>query len=275
MSKFKLAVPHTIQPGQSVKLKDLSTGPADDDDNQISKKAARKQIGLNAIEMAEMAKRLYAENTRSILLVLQGMDTAGKDGTIRWVMRGMNPTSCQVTSFKRPSDEELEHDFLWRCHKAAPRRGNIGIFNRSHYEDVLVVRVHSLVPKDTWSQRYEQINDFEKLLAANGTKVIKCFLHISKETQRERLQERVDLPEKHWKFNPNDLKERERWSDYQKAYEDALTKCNTEHAPWYIVPSDRKWYRNLVISQLLKSVLTEMDPQYPDAEEDFRGIVVP
>jgi len=238
MPNFELALPHAIKPGDAVTLKDLSTGPPKK--NEISKKAARKQIGENAIEMAELAKRLYAENTRSILLVLQGMDTAGKDGTIRWVMRGMNPTSCQVNSFKRPSEEELEHDF----------------------------------PKEQWSQRYQQINDFEKLLAANGTKIIKCFLHISKETQRQRLQERVDLPEKHWKFNPGDLKERKLWSDYQSAYQDALSKCNTDHAPWHIVPSDKKWYRNLVISQLLKNVLGEMNPQYPESEEDFRGIVV-
>ena len=272
MPKFDLALPHLIKPGSSASLKDLASGPTEE--INFGKKGARKQIGLNAIEMAEMAKRLYAENKRSILLVLQGMDTAGKDGTIRWVMRGMNPTSCQVTSFKKPSEEELDHDFLWRCHKAAPRRGNIGIFNRSHYEDVLVVRVHSLVPKKQWKDRYEQINEFERLLSANGTKIVKCFLHISKETQRARLQERIDLPEKHWKFNPGDLDERKLWHDYQDAYQDAISNCNTDHAPWHIIPSDKKWYRNLVISQLLKRVLTEMDPQYPEAEEDFRGIVV-
>ena len=169
MPKFDLALPHLIKPGSSASLKDLASGPTEE--INFGKKGARKQIGLNAIEMAEMAKRLYAENKRSILLVLQGMDTAGKDGTIRWVMRGMNPTSCQVTSFKKPSEEELDHDFLWRCHKAAPRRGNIGIFNRSHYEDVLVVRVHSLVPKKQWKDRYEQINEFERLLS--------CLLYTS------------------------------------------------------------------------------------------------
>jgi len=272
MSKFDVALPHVFKPGDSVKLKDFTSGPPEDLD--FGKKKACKQIGVNAIAMAEMAKRLYAENQRSILLVLQGMDTAGKDGTIRWVMRGMNPTSCQVTSFKRPTEEELDHDFLWRHHKAAPRRGNIGIFNRSHYENVLVVRVHSLVEKEQWSKYYDQMNDFERLLSENGTKVVKCFLHISKETQRERLQERVDVPEKHWKFNPGDLAERKLWSDYQRAYEDALSKCNTDHSPWHIIPSDKKWYRNLVISQLLKNVLTELDPQFPAAEEDFRGLVV-
>lgn len=272
MSKFDVALPHTFKTGESIKLRDFSSAPPED--LKFGKKGACKQIGANAVEMAEMAKRLYAEDKRSILLVLQGMDTAGKDGTIRWVMRGMNPTSCQVTSFKRPSVEELDHDFLWRCHKAAPRRGNIGIFNRSHYEDVLIVRVHSLVPKNEWSQRFDLINDWENMLSASGTTVVKCFLHISKETQRERLQERVDVPEKHWKFNPGDLKERKLWPDYQKAYEDALSKCNTDHSPWHIVPSDKKWYRNLVISQLLHRVLTDLNPQYPAAEEDFRGLVV-
>ncbi len=272
MSKFDVALPHVFKSGDSIKLKDFTSGPPEDLD--FGKKAACKRIGLNAVEMAAMAKRLYAENQRSILLVLQGMDTAGKDGTIRSVMRGMNPTSCQVTSFKVPSEEELDHDFLWRCHNAAPRRGNIGIFNRSHYENVLVVRVHSLVPKSEWNKYYDHINDFEKLLSDNGTKVVKCFLHISKETQRERLQERVDVPEKHWKFNPGDLKERKLWPDYQRAYEDALSNCNTKHSPWHIIPSDKKWYRNLVISQLLKQVLTDLDPQFPAAEEDFRGLVV-
>jgi PPK2 family polyphosphate:nucleotide phosphotransferase len=272
MSRFKVAKPHVFKPGSKVKLKDIPSGPVDG--IAFGKKAAVKRIALNAVEMAEMAKRLYAENKRGILLVLQGMDTAGKDGTIRSVMRGMNPTSCQVTSFKKPSAEELDHDFLWRCHKAVPAKGNIGIFNRSHYEEVLIVRVHSLVPESVWKTRYETINDFEKLLSDTGTRVVKCFLHISKETQRERLQERVDVPEKNWKFNPGDLAERKLWSQYQSAYEDALAKCNTDHSPWHITPSDKKWYRNLVISQLLKSVLEDLDPQYPPAESDYSGIVV-
>lgn len=272
MSKFDIALPHTFKSGKSINLDDYSSAPPEV--LGFRKKGALKRISYNAVEMALMAKRLYAENQRSILLVLQGMDTAGKDGTIRSVMKGMNPTSCQVTSFKRPSAEELDHDFLWRCHKAAPRRGNIGIFNRSHYEDVLIVRVHSLVPESQWATRYDSINEFEKLLTDNGTTIIKCFLHISKETQRERLQERVDVPEKHWKFNPADLDERKLWSDYQSAYADALAECNTKHAPWYIIPSDKKWYRNLVISQLLKKVLTDLDPQFPEAQDDFRGLVV-
>ena len=272
MSKFDIAVPHTFAVGKEIKLREFSSSPPEE--LEFGKKLAYKKIATNAVEMADMARRLYAENKRSILLVLQGMDTAGKDGTIRSVMKGMNPTSCRVTSFKKPSEEELDHDFLWRCHKAVPRRGNIGIFNRSHYEDVLIVRVHSLVPEKQWQMRYERINEFERLLAESGTRVMKCFLHISKETQRKRLQERVDVPEKHWKFNPGDLAERKLWSEYQNAYEDAISRCNTKTARWHIIPSDKKWYRNLVISQLLKRVLFEMNPQFPEAEEDFHGIVV-
>ena len=267
----KEAVSYLVTPNEKITLADIPSGPTSD---HWKKKRACKQIAANAIEMAELAKRLYAEDKRSILLVLQGMDTAGKDGTIRNVMRGMNPTSCQVSSFKRPSEEELDHDFLWRVHKVVPRRGNIGIFNRSHYEDVLVVRVHNLVPKKVWSQRYDQINQFEKLLHETGTTIVKCFLHISKDTQRARLQERVDLPEKHWKFNPGDLKEREKWDDYQDAYTAALQNCSTDFAPWHIVPSDKKWYRNLVVSQLLLATLKKMAPEYPASEEDPTGTVV-
>ena len=270
MTKAK-AVPYSVKPDEKITLADIPSGPTSDD---WKKKKALKQIAANAVEMAELAKRLYAGDKRSILLVLQGMDTAGKDGTIRNVMRGMNPSSCTVSSFKRPSAEELDHDFLWRVHKVVPRRGNIGIFNRSHYEDVLVVRVHNIVPKEIWSQRYEQINQFEKLLHETGTKIVKCFLHISKDTQRARLQERVDVPEKHWKFNPGDLKEREKWDDYQEAYTAALEKCSTPFAPWHVIPSDKKWYRNLVVSQLLLSTLKEMDPQYPSSDEDPTGTVV-
>ncbi len=272
MSNFDIAVPHTVKPGSKVKLKSIPTGPSEK--ISFDKKAARAQIASNAVEMAELAKRLYAEDKRSILLVLQGMDTAGKDGTIRWVMRGMNPTSCQVHSFKVPSAEEADHDFLWRHHNAAPRRGNIGIFNRSHYEEVLVVRVHNLKPKERWQKHYGLINDFENLLSECGTKVVKCFLHISKERQKQRLQARLDDPTKHWKFSMGDLSERKLWGKYQEAYEDALEKCSTPFAPWHIIPSDKKWYRNLVISELLKKTLQEMDPQYPQPEGDYDGVVV-
>lgn len=265
------AKPYRVKPGKKIKLDDI---PTDFRDTEYDKKSAYDKIERNVQKMALLAKKLYAENQRSILLVLQGMDTAGKDGTIRAVMRGMNPTSCQVHSFKKPSEEELDHDFLWRVHKVAPRRGNIGIFNRSHYEDVLVVRVHSLVSEKRWRRRYELINDFEKLLAETDTRIIKCFLHISKETQRERLQARLDDPSKHWKFNLGDLEERKLWDRYQEAYDDALEKCSTDHAPWHIIPSDRKWYRNLVVSELLKDTLEDMDPQTPPPEGDYDGLIV-
>ncbi|MEL7498124.1 MAG: polyphosphate kinase 2 family protein [Planctomycetota bacterium] len=271
MCKLKDTRPYTVKPDEKIRLKDI---PSDFEDTSYDKKTAYAKIEENAEEMAALAKILYAENRRSILLVLQGMDTAGKDGTIRAVMRGMNPTSCQVSSFKKPSEVELDHDFLWRVHQVVPRRGNIGIFNRSHYEDVLVVRVHSLVPEKTWKKRYELINDFEKLLTETDTKIVKCFLHISKDTQRERLQARLDDPDKHWKFNLGDLSERKLWSDYQDAYEDVLRKCSTVDAPWHIIPSDRKWYRNLVVSELLKKTLEDLDPKTPPPESDFKGIVV-
>ncbi len=263
--------PITFKPGSELKLADI---PTRIDQDEVDKEEAKKQIADNARDMADLARCLYAENKRSILLVLQGMDTAGKDGTIRAVMRGLNPRSCQVVSFKKPSEVELDHDFLWRIHQHTPRRGNIGIFNRSHYEDVLVVRVRDLVPKNVWKERYELINDFEKLLTENGTIVLKCFLHVSKEEQRERLQARIDEPKSRWKFNPADLAERKLWSDYQEAYEDALIKCNTKVAPWYIVPSDQKWYRNLVVSNLVYDTMKELSPKYPTVKEDFSGIVV-
>ena len=263
--------PTTLSPGEKVQLSDIDPRKVE---GTVDKKSARAIIKSNALEMADLCRRMYAENKNSILLVLQGMDTAGKDGTIRAVMRGVNPRSCQVHSFKKPSEEELDHDFLWRVHKVAPRKGNIAIFNRSHYEDVLVVRVHELVPDEVWEERYEQINQFEKMLTQNGTTIVKCFLHISKDRQRERLQERIDVPEKNWKFNPGDIAERKLWSDYQLAYKDAISLCNTEHAPWHIIPSDRKWYRNLVVSQLLLNTLRKLDPQYPNSEGDYKGVVV-
>jgi len=263
--------PLTVSPGTSVALTQFDPRYVEGD---WTKKSARKQIRANTTLSAELAYRLYAENRRALLLVLQGMDTAGKDGTIRTVMTGINPQSCQVVPFKQPSHEEIDHDFLWRIHRAVPRRGNIGIFNRSQYEDVLVVRVHNLVPETEWSARYDRINEFEQMLVEGGVTILKCFLHISKEAQRERLQARLDNPEKRWKFSKGDLAERKRWDDYQRAYEAALTKCNTEHAPWHIIPSDRKWARNLAVSQLLLDTLERLDPQVPPCEEGLEAIVV-
>jgi PPK2 family polyphosphate:nucleotide phosphotransferase len=263
--------PLTVPPGDDVRLKDFDsshTGGLKD------KQEAQAELDENIEALADLGYRLYAENRRSLLLVLQGMDTSGKDGTIRHVMRGFNPQSCQVTSFKQPSIEELNHDFLWRIVRAMPRKGNIGIFNRSHYEDVLIVRVHNIVPKTEWRTRYERINLFEKMAYQGGTVVVKVFLHISKEEQRKRLQSRLDDREKRWKFDKGDLAEREFWSDYQEAYNDALTRCNTEHAPWNIVPADKKWYRNLIVSRILRQTLEKMDPQFPVEQEGLDGLVV-
>jgi PPK2 family polyphosphate:nucleotide phosphotransferase len=239
-----------------------------------SKESGREQIDTNIAVISDLAYRLYAENKRALLIILQGVDTSGKDGTIRCVMTGVNPQSCQVTAFKQPSIEELDHDFLWRIHNSVPRRGEIGIFNRSHYEDVLVVRVHKLVPDDEWKTRYDRINEFEELLVEGGLAVLKFFLHISKDEQRQRLQERLDDSTKQWKFALNDLDERKLWDEYQRAYEDVLTKCNTKHAPWHIVPADRKWYRNLVVSQAVREALESMNPQMPPRDPALEGIVV-
>lgn len=207
-----------------------------------------------------------------MLVVLQGMDAAGKDGTIRHVLSGVSPQSCQVTTFKKPTAEELDHDFLWRVHRAVPRRGSVEFFNRSHYEDVLVVRVHKLVPEKHWRQRFDQINEFEALLTSSGTTVVKFFLHIDREEQRKRLQARLDDPQKRWKFSPADLQERSFWDDYQRAYEEVLTRCNTMQAPWYVVPANHKWHRNWVVSRVLRETLEEMDPQFPPADESLKDI---
>ena len=208
--------------------------------------------------------RLWAEGKRSLLVVLQGPDAAGKDGTIKHVFSGINPQGARVASFKEPTSEELAHDFLWRVHRQVPRAGEIGIFNRSHYEDVLVVRVDRLVEEDIWRDRYEQINSFERLLVQGGTTVIKFFLHISYEEQGQRLQQRLDRPEKRWKLTRSDLTERKRWSEYVVAYDDMLTLTSTETAPWYVIPSDHKWFRNWVVSNILVDVLDAMDPRYPE-----------
>jgi PPK2 family polyphosphate:nucleotide phosphotransferase len=263
--------PLTVPPGQRIRLADFDTRYKGDCDG---KKAARKELKENRDALAALGYRLYAESRRALLLVLQGMDTSGKDGTIRHVMLGFNPQQCHVQSFKQPSIEELDHDFLWRIGKAMPPRGEIGIFNRSHYEDVLIVRVHNLVPEGMWRKRYDRINAFEQLVTEGGTRLVKVFLHISREEQRQRLQSRLDNPDKRWKLSRADVKERAFWDDYQAAYEDALSLCNTELAPWYIVPADRKWYRNLIVSRLLRQTLEEMDPQFPPAEPGIEKLVI-
>jgi PPK2 family polyphosphate:nucleotide phosphotransferase len=215
-------------------------------------------------ELAELQDRLWAEASRSLLVVLQAMDAAGKDGTISHVFRGVNPQGTRVTSFKQPTNVELAHDFLWRVHQATPRAGEIMIFNRSHYEDVLITRVHGVVSEDTCKVRYGLINSFEALLAHGGTTVIKLFLHISKEEQRERFDARLEEPTKRWKFQPADLAEREHWDDYQVAYSDAIGKTATDEAPWYVIPANHKWYRNWAVSCILIDTLRAMDPHYPE-----------
>jgi PPK2 family polyphosphate:nucleotide phosphotransferase len=225
-------------------------------------------------ELAGWQDRLWAEAKRSLLIVLQGMDASGKDGTISHVFDGVNPQGTRVTAFKEPTAEELAHDFLWRVHRAAPRAGEIGIFNRSHYEDVLVVRVHKLVPAATWRARYAQIVAFEEMLSANGTRLIKIFLHISKDEQKRRLEKRLQQPEKRWKFRRTDLQDRALWSDFQTAYEEAIERTSTAAAPWHVIPSDHKWYRNWAISRILIDTLGEMKPSYPQPP-DLGGLTIP
>jgi len=264
--------PILIPPGTHVKLSDYDpdcTGGYKDKD------AAQDKVERHTERLAKLQEVMWAEGKHSLLVVLQALDGGGKDGTIEHVMHGVNPQGCQVTSFKVPTEEELAHDYLWRVHKATPRRGYIGIFNRSHYEDVLVVRVHKLVPDEVWQQRYEQINQFEKLLAAAGTTILKFFLHISKKEQKERFEDRLRDPAKNWKFSAGDVKEREYWDDYMRAYEDALSRCSTPWAPWYVVPADHKWYRDLVVSQVIVETLEKLDMHYPPPLPDADKIVIP
>jgi len=207
---------------------------------------------------------MYAEHKQKLLIVLQGIDTSGKDGTIEHVFGDVNPQGTKVINFKVPTKKELDHDYLWRVHQHTPGKGEIVIFNRSHYEDVLVVRVHDIVPEDVWKKRYDQINDFERLLADEGTTIRKFFLHVSKQEQAKRFLARLDRPQKRWKFNPGDLEEREYWDDYIAAFEDVLSKTSTPWAPWYVVPADRKWYRNLVVASVVLDSLKSLDMQFPE-----------
>ena len=260
----------TFKPGSKIRLKDFDTRSSSD----TTKEKALAICEENTAAIDELSYRLYAENARALLLVFQGMDTAGKDGAIRHLMQGVDAQAAEVHPFKKPSSLELDHDFLWRIHQKVPARGNIGIFNRSHYEDVLVVRVRNLVPRKEWSSRYDRINDFEKQLTDSGITILKFFLHISKEEQLERLQARLDNTNKRWKFSKADLSERKLWDDYQVAYTDALNKCNTTHAPWHIICADRKWHRNLVISSIVRNTLEQMNPEYPPAEEGLEDIIL-
>jgi PPK2 family polyphosphate:nucleotide phosphotransferase len=236
------------------------------------KDQAKKRLAENLERIDELQYRLHAEGRQSLLIVLQGMDSSGKDGLIRNVLTIFNPQGCKVWPFKIPTPEEAAHDFLWRIHRAAPAVGEVAVFNRSHYEDVLVVRVHELVPRDVWSKRYRLINEFESHLQERGTRVLKFFLHISREEQRERLLARLDDPLKRWKFSDADLLERGRWKSYQRAYQDALGACSPAHAPWYVIPANHKWYRNLAVSEIVADTLNDMNPRIPTKKLALRKL---
>ncbi len=255
-----------VKPGEKARLGKRDPGET------LGIKKNENLLQKNLAKLGELQHLLYADKRYSLLIVLQALDAGGKDGTIRHVMSGVNPQGCDVTSFKAPSLEERDHDFLWRIHHAVPRLGDIGIFNRSHYEDVLVVRVHKMVPKSVWSERYEQINHFEKTLALNGVTILKFFLHIGKDEQLKRFQSRLSDPAKNWKLSLPDFREREHWDEYMEAYEDALTKCSTKHAPWYIIPSNQKWFRNYAISCLVIGALERMKLKFPPPSIDVSQI---
>ena len=260
-----------VKPGEKVNLSKIDAADTGDFDDKAK---AYKRLEKNIERMAELQNILYAESKHALLIVLQAMDAGGKDGTIRKIMSGVNPQGVQVTSFKKPTERELSHDFLWRVHQAVPPRGMIGIFNRSHYEDALVVRVHNLVPKSVWQKRYDHINNFEKLLTDSGVTLLKFYLHISKDEQKERFQARLDQPHKRWKFNPGDLKERALWGNYMEAFETVFEKCSPKFAPWYIIPADKKWYRNLVISELIVETLEGLNLKYPEPITGLDGIII-
>jgi len=259
-----------VKPGTQVSLKSID--PADT--GNYGSKEAKEKLKKLQDELARLQYLLYAEGKRSLLIVLQGMDASGKDGTIRKVMAAVSPLSVLVKAFKSPTQDELAHDFLWRVHQAVPPRGYLGIFNRSHYEDVLIARVNDLVPKKVWKARYSQINQFEHMLTQNDVVVLKFFLHISKEEQKKRLEERLADANRSWKFDPADLDARRSWSDYQHAYEDALTLCSTSWAPWHIIPADRTWYRNVLVAETIVQALRDLDLKFPIPKIDLSQVVI-
>lgn len=261
-----------VRPASPLVLTDVDTrdtaGAPGDKDETV------EATSLLTIRLAELQERLWAEGRRSLLLVLQALDAGGKDGTVKHVFRGINPAGVQITSFKAPSEAERAHDFLWRVHARTPARGEIAVFNRSHYEDVLIARVADLVSEEVWRPRYDAIWAWENHLAAEGTEIVKIFLHISRDEQAERFRERLDDPTKHWKFRLADLEVRDRWDDYQRAYTEAIERTTTDQAPWYVVPADRKWYRNWAVSTILVDHLERLDPQYPESPDDLTGIEI-
>jgi PPK2 family polyphosphate:nucleotide phosphotransferase len=258
-----------VKPGTKIHLAECD--PASEL-GYTDKEAGKAALAADVAEIDRLQEILFAERKRALLVVLQGTDTSGKDGTIRDVFDAVFPQGMRVTAFGRPSEEELAHDFLWRIHAACPRRGTIGVFNRSHYEDVLVVKVKKLAPEKAIAARYDQINAFEKMLTENGTTVVKFMLHISKDEQRERLQARLDEPDKRWKFNPADLDDRGLWDDFQAAYETMLSRCSTPWASWHVIPSDHKWVRSAAIAAIVRKALADMNPRFPEPNFDLSKI---
>ncbi len=259
-----------IRPSTKVRLREIET----DGKDLVKDRAEYEQSFLKLREeLIDLQARLYAESRQKLLVVFQAMDGGGKDGTIRSVFQGVNPQGVVVTSFKAPTSHELSHDFLWRIHQAVPPNGYIGVFNRSHYEDVLVVRVHQIVSEEVWKPRFELINDFERLLTQTGTRIVKFFLHISKAEQKQRFEERISDPAKRWKFDAADLEKRKLWDEYEAAFEDMLEKCSTKDAPWYVIPADQNWFRDYAVCRVLVETLRDMKPRYPDPP-DVSGIVV-
>lgn len=259
--------------------KELSKISPDDtgqfEDSSDGKKSAKKLLDKQQKRLGDLQNLLYADGSHALLIVLQALDAGGKDSTIRKVMTGMNPQGVRVTSFKAPSELELKHDFLWRIHQAAPAKGMIGVFNRSHYEDVLAVRVKNLVPESVWRSRYKHINAFEQHLSDANTKIIKLYLHINKEEQKERFESRLQEAEKHWKFNPSDLSDRALWPEYQQAFEDVFANCASPDAPWFIIPANKKWYRNVVVAQIIINALESLPLAYPTIDYDPDQITIP
>jgi PPK2 family polyphosphate:nucleotide phosphotransferase len=263
---------YRVKPGHKIKLSDYD--PEDISQFSGDKKAAKARLAELCQKLGELQEVLYAEHKHKILVVLQALDTGGKDGAIRAVFSGVNPQGVHVASFKVPTPEELDHDILWRVHAQVPGKGELVIFNRSHYEDVLVVRVHNLVPENVWRTRYAQIRDFERMLAEEGTTILKFYLNISMDEQKKRLQERLGDPKKRWKFNPGDLKERALWDDYTSAYQDAINETSTKWAPWYVIPANHNWYRNLAVASVIVQALEDLKLKYPEPIEDLDKIVI-
>ena len=259
-----------VKPGAKVRLADVDPSAT----HGHEKESARATLQEGLDRLSGLQDRLWAESKHPVLIVLQGIDAAGKDGSVKHVMGAFNPMGCVVTSFKVPTAVEAAHDYLWRVHQRTPGKGEIAIFNRSHYEDVLVVRVHDFVPKTTWSRRFDHINAFEKELVDEGTTILKFFLLIDRDEQKARLQSRIDDPKKNWKFKLGDLAERKLWDDYVLAYEDVLTRCSTDQAPWYVIPANRNWFRNLAVADIVAATLEELDPRYPKPTEDLSKVVI-